>query len=103
MHFKLFKYTSVAVMACLQQLMLVLDFLRTWYVCHNYKKRLHNRNVLLRVECLISLHLISAFFFLFFFEQELEFDNFTNFKKEQQVLQHGGEQISNFVPIIKLE
>lgn len=36
-------------MTCLQQSMLVLAFLCTWHVCHNYKKRLYNRNVLLRV------------------------------------------------------
>lgn len=90
-------------MACLQQLMLALASLRTWYVCHNYKKRLYNRNVLLRVECLITLRLISAFFFLFFLSKELVFDNFTNFKKgTTTVLQHGGEQISNFLLNIKL-
>lgn len=69
---------SAAINACF-------SFLWTLYVCHNYKKRLYNRNVLLRVKCLITLRLISAFFF-FFLSKELVFDNFTNFKKEQQQL-----------------
>lgn len=70
---------SAAINACF-------SFLWTLYVCHNYKKRLYNRNVLLRVKCLITLRLISAFFFFFFLSKELVFDNFTNFKKEQQQL-----------------
>lgn len=49
---------SAAINACF-------SFLWTLYVCHNYKKRLYNRNVLLRVKCLITLRLIPAFFFFF--------------------------------------
>lgn len=58
--------------------MLVLAFLCTWHVCHNYKKSLYNRNVLLRVRCLVTLLLISAPFFL---SKELILYNFVKAKK----------------------